>query len=271
MLAGRTCESTRAVCVFVWMHVTISLNTDHLPFKVDHLYLFKWQTALPSLAWPSYVSFSLWTVDYWTPRWECWRSNGCGSLWVAMSFARHVVVPWLALRCYIKSAQSEWVFEVVRESPTSSPGRRRSHPMSPAGHVSISSACPAFLPFTDQPHTLRVSRWTDDTRARLSCRPFANRQIGFQPLEISAWMINVAAGLKDLSQSAEGRKGVRSGSSPRLPVVCLGKEMTLRDHSFPWQLGSLVLNAGLVRPNTRIDIFRSPTNCYELWSWCFDQ
>lgn len=59
----------------------------------------------------------------------------------------------------------------------------------------------------------------------------------FSALEILAWKINVAAGLRHPSSRHTGPEGVRSGSSPRLPVVCLGRDRTLWNHSSHWQAG----------------------------------
>lgn len=87
---------------------------------------------------------------------------------------------------------------------------------------------------------------------RLNCRPQSRCAMQsicqqgdcFSALEILAWNINVAAGLKDPSsgykESAWG--GIRAFS--QAPAECLGTDRTLWSHSFSWQL-SFSLQPGL--------------------------
>lgn len=106
----------------------------------------------------------------------------------------------------------------------------RSRPLSP-GSVSISSARSAFLPFTTV-HTSSGLPLNGRPQSRDAVPYVCQERDCFSALEILAGRINVAAGLRDPSSGHRGPEGgVRSGSSPRLPVVCLWKDRTVWNHS----------------------------------------
>lgn len=134
---------------------------------------------------------------------------------------------------------SKGVLKAVRVTMTSPPGRRQSHQISP-GNVCLTHLyllCLFSIPALHHQSTHpQGCCWTDDPS--WGAMPSICQQGDcFSALEILAWKINVAAGLRHPSSRHTGPEGVRSGSSPRLPVVCLGRDRTLWNHSSHWQAG----------------------------------
>lgn len=155
--------------------------------------------------------------------------------------------------------QSEGVLEGVRVTMTSSPGQRQSHQISPGRGcwTHLYPLCLSSIPALHHSSTHPLGcRWTDDPRAGMLCHPFANREIVFQLLKFKPWRSMFQLASEIPLQGPECQKGVRSGSSPRPPVVCLGKDRTLWNHSFHWQPG-FRLQPGPDKATTLVDILRS--------------